>query len=462
MSDLPFSPNEVLNLLGFSTSERASIYIDCPNCGKKKKLNIVLYGEKAHMCRCNACNWKGNSISLYKEITRSTEPYKEILERLGSEAKPSLDYRKEKTTTSPIASIVARSSAFISFLKELRLDAEDEQNLIARGLPKESIQRKAYRSIYLPTYEDARRVAKSLEQKGVLLRGVQGFYTYKNQWTSVRVKHKGFTVPYIDRHALIQGFQIRKRDFTVIFIDTQGNLISKDFAYKHRSVIPPQAPFRSNCEFVSWSSDLSDITENKIVYPIYKSRIDGRLLKEDIKIGDEVLKDVKNTDDNRYYWFSSRDYEEGVGSPCFVHYATEFAYNMQGKRYNAVLSDTLFITEGALKADIFHYFTNFPCLAISGVNCQEELIKELEAYKRIVKRVVVAFDMDYLTNPRVLDAEAELKRKIQTLGYEYYRLTWDEKYKGIDDYCASNKGRFDIKYNLTSADKSVLYCKNRE
>ncbi|MBR5355412.1 MAG: DUF3854 domain-containing protein [Lachnospiraceae bacterium] len=459
MSDLPFSPNEVLNLLGLPQSEKSSIYLDCPNCGKKRKLNIVLFGSKAHMCRCNACNWKGNSISLYGKITGTEEPYKDIVERLGGNTKPATSYREEKHLTSSIASVVARTSCFVNMFKELTLEEEDLKNLQKRGLPKEVVQRKAYRSIYLPTYEDARSLAKKLERKGVLLKGVQGFYKNKNQWSSVRVKHKGFTVPYVDRHALVQGFQIRKRDFTVLFLDYKGNLYKKEFVYKHDDVKLPEPPFRSNYDFVSWSSDLKDITENKIVYPIYKCKADGKLLKEKVKVAESVLKEMENTDDNRYYWFSSRDYEEGVGSPCFVHYATEFALNVQAKKYNAILSETLFITEGALKADIFHYFTKLPCLAISGVNCQEELMKELEAYKKVVKKVVVAFDMDYLTNPYVVNAEAELKEKIQKLGYEYFRLTWDEKYKGIDDYCQSNNGRFDIKY---TADKSVLTCVSRE
>lgn len=459
MSDLPFSPNEVLNLLGFPTSDKSSIYIDCPNCGRKRKLNIKLYGEKAHLCRCNVCNWHGNSISLYKAVTGATEPYKDILERLGNKTVPNTTYRQEKHLTSSMASVQARSQAFLNMFRELSLDKEDEEDLLRRGLPKDFIKRKAYRSIYLPTYEDARRIAKTLERKGVLLKGVQGFYKNKNQWTSVRVKHKGYTVPYLDRHAFVQGFQIRKRNLVVFFVDSNGKLLKKDFCYKNGSVTPPVNPYRSNYDFVSWSADITNVKENMVVYPIWKRKVDGELLREKIKLSEEVLKDIENTDDNRYYWFASRDYEEGVGSPCFVHYATDFAYNVQNGKYNAILSDTLYVTEGALKADIFHYFTKAPCLAISGVNCQEELNKELEAYKKTVKRVVVAFDMDYLTNPYVKDAEEQLKTKILNHGYEYYRLTWDDKYKGIDDYCLSNKGRFDIK---TTAEKSVLTCVSRE
>ncbi len=460
MGDLPFSPNEVLNLLGLPTSDKESIYLTCPNCGKKKKLNIVLYGSKAHMCRCNACNWTGNSISLYKAYTGSQNPYKDIIKALGTNNAPTvLDYRKEKHLTSSMASLKARSNAFISMFKMLPLEEEDLNDLKRRGLPEEIIKKKAYRTIYLPTYEDAKKMAKSLEKKGNVLKGIQGFYKDKYCFTSVRVKHKGFTVPYLDRHALVQGFQIRKRDFCVIFIDDAGNLIKEDFVYKHKVASPPPAPYKSGYDFVGWSASLDDITQNKVIYPIYKSKVDGEILKKKITLSESVKKTMENTDNNRYYWFSSRDREEGVGSPCFVHYATEFAYNIQGQNYNAVISETLFITEGALKGDIFHFFTKLPCLCISGVNCQEELIKELEAYKKTVKNVVVALDMDYLTNQYVQNAEEALKEKIQGLGYNYFRLTWDDKYKGIDDYCLSNKGRFNIK---KTSDLSVLTCVNKE
>lgn len=460
MADLPFSPTEVLNLLGiYPDSSREAVYIDCPNCGGRKKLNIRLNGEKAHLCRCNRCDWTGNSITYYQKVTNSTSPFKDIL--ANTKGNVTVNYREEKRLTSSMASIEARNRAFVNMIMELPLKDEDKRNLLKRGLTEEFIKKHGYRSIYFPTYEETKAIAKRLERKGCLLKGVQGFYKHKGSWEAVRIKHKCFTVPYLDRHGLIQGFQMRKRDFLIYFVDTEGSLISKEFVYKHDSLKLtdyPEPPYVSGYKFVKWSSELKDITENKVVYPIYKSITDEDVIPKKFKVSKELREEMEKVDDNRYFWFASRDYEEGVGSPCFVHYATEFSVNLQSRKLNAVIGDTLFITEGALKGDIFHFFTKLPCLCISGVNCTSELYKEMEAWKN-VKKVVIAFDMDYLTNEYVQKAEQELRQKLSDMGFEVYRLTWDSTYKGIDDYCLSNNGRFFI--NLTDQ-KSVLTCVSKE
>lgn len=106
------------------------------------------------------------------------------------------------------------------------------------------------------------------------------------------------------------------------------------------------------------------------------------------------------------------------------------------------MDKTIYLTEGAMKADIAHYLTDYklPFIAVAGVNAftklEEELLR-LKAYG--VEKVVNMYDMDYLTNPNVQKALVRTREIVQNCGLRYQRYVWNTEYKGIDDYLKYRK-----------------------
>ena len=58
--------------------------------------------------------------------------------------------------------------------------------------------------------------------------------------------------------------------------------------------------------------------------------------------------------------------------------------------------------------------------------------------KNGVKRIIDSFDSDCKYNTNVERARQTIKYYAVKAGLEYYRMEWDEKYKGIDDYLLAN------------------------
>ena len=134
----------------------------------------------------------------------------------------------------------------------------------------------------------------------------------------------------------------------------------------------------------------------------------------------------RDTDDpkKRYMTFSS-DKQGGAAGKTFTHFANA---------YNKDVTEVI-LTEGPLKGAIINFLTGTPAIAIPGVNSQKYLVPELkELKKRGLKKVIIAFDMDYFTNKNVQDALGNLRKKLSDLEIPFVQYKWDEKYKGYDDY----------------------------
>ncbi len=128
------------------------------------------------------------------------------------------------------------------------------------------------------------------------------------------------------------------------------------------------------------------------------------------------------TTKNKYMWLSSRDYESGCGAETWCHFA-------------GYPEETVYLTEGPLKADIIYRFINKPVIAVPGVNALKHLDDLFEQLKNLgVKKIRTAFDMDFKTNPHVQKGYNKLLNKIATYEFECEMIVWDENYKGYDDY----------------------------
>jgi hypothetical protein len=129
----------------------------------------------------------------------------------------------------------------------------------------------------------------------------------------------------------------------------------------------------------------------------------------------------------RYVWLSTpkKSGDVSCGSP--LHFAAYKAFSID--------KPTL-VTEGALKAETAQIFNkDFNVLASAGVACSHE---EITARVSRIPLVLIAFDTDYYENHYVARAMAKLLNLILASNEaDFYNrikiLTWNRKYKGIDD-----------------------------
>lgn len=124
----------------------------------------------------------------------------------------------------------------------------------------------------------------------------------------------------------------------------------------------------------------------------------------------------------KYYWLSSTDKKMGCGAKTWSHFV-------------GYPEDSVYLTEGPLKADIINYFLDVPVIAIPGVNALSNLEIMLDELKKMdVSTIVTCFDMDFLSNQNVKEAYARLTSLIRQKGFNCKKKKWDPEYKGLDDY----------------------------
>lgn len=149
---------------------------------------------------------------------------------------------------------------------------------------------------------------------------------------------------------------------------------------------------------------------------------------------------MDETRNNRYCFFSTseaadRDKNKGnfIGAAfrSYIHYVGFDVDNMP---------KTVYLTEGALKADIAHALSGKAFIAVSGVNNIECLSETLQLLKsKGVERIVETFDMDKLTNDYVAKAAEKVCDIVLQEKLEIKRLRWDINFKGIDDFLKAKK-----------------------
>jgi len=122
----------------------------------------------------------------------------------------------------------------------------------------------------------------------------------------------------------------------------------------------------------------------------------------------------------KYVWLSASG-KGGVNSNTPIHVARED-------------TDTAWITEGALKADLANAYLNQTVVAMAGVSSYKEDELQQTLQQMDIRQVVIAFDADKASNANVLRAEDKLAKLLIGWGYQTFTAEWDETDgKGIDD-----------------------------
>lgn len=350
-SDFPYQMVDILPLLGIPIPDKGDFYARCPLCddARSKHLNIVLQNGKGkdNVFCCAKCKTSGGVLDLYmlyNGISSDKRTY--AMEQLRKELPRSdgfVPQRKPepKIVNHQCADIKKRDACYRMLLSELILSDKHMQDLLDRGLTKEEIAAKGYRST--PAY-GSESICRKLIDKGAYLKGVPGFYrNQKGNWDVV-FSGKGLLIPVKDEDGMIQGLQLR--------LDKQDGV------------------------------------------------------------------DV----DRKYRWVSSTGKSDGTQSTVWCHFTGN-------------VGPEIYLTEGPLKADIASLRLGKGFVAVPGVNSLSLLPNMLKTLsERGVKKVYIAYDMDFIYNIHVQNGLEEIKKIIAKAGLVSEQLMWDPHYKGIDDY----------------------------
>ncbi len=200
--------SDVTDLLGLHGEDRNSFYVRCPCCDteKGKHLNINL---KKEVFRCARCGEAGGIFDLYALFTGTPreQARRAIIERIGvyqpqiRRSEPEI-----RPIEKPLAPVAARHKTYMGFLSVLSLSDEHRENLRNRGLSDSAIARLGYKSMPMGS---GTALARRLEERGLQLSGVPGFFrTHAGEWSFVH-QQEGILVPVRDIGGQIQGLQVR-------------------------------------------------------------------------------------------------------------------------------------------------------------------------------------------------------------------------------------------------------------
>jgi len=128
----------------------------------------------------------------------------------------------------------------------------------------------------------------------------------------------------------------------------------------------------------------------------------------------------------KYRWFSSNHCAGGSRAYSWVHVS----------RAPAVPPRTVYITEGALKADVAASLSGKLFTAVPGVKALDLLPGTLRGLG--VSRAVEALDMDKRINANVAAAADRIRDIVTGAALDFFPFEWDSRYKGIDDYLNRN------------------------
>lgn len=131
---------------------------------------------------------------------------------------------------------------------------------------------------------------------------------------------------------------------------------------------------------------------------------------------------------SKFNTLTSVDQYYGTTAQCCPHYAG----NTDG-------TDTLYLTEGVMKSDIAQFLSNKlgqprQFVGLTGASNFNQFRRLLEEAKAAgIRRIMLAYDMDALTNETVQNARDRILKEGYDAGFEMTLLSWDAQYKGIDD-----------------------------
>lgn len=285
----------------------------------------------------------------------------------------------EKSSEEIEANLENATNVYVALLGLLEIEPVHAEQLNRRGINLSEALLLGYRSF--PTDRNQRiKICKQLRQAGCELKGVPGFFRLPPREFS-----KGQWCMGGDRW----GFRDIKTEESGVFKVTGLLIPTRDLEGRIRRL---------------------------------KVRNDAP--------GDEVPEAVKERFPERYMAFSSTAREDGAGSGAWVHVARPIY-----PRQNSSETETLWITEGEIKADIAALFLGETVLGMPGVG-QSPGLAINTALAGGFREICVAMDSEDKPHVKLAIASLIKLAKENSLGISV--ACWDEnKGKGLDDLLAA-------------------------
>jgi len=155
-------------------------------------------------------------------------------------------------------------------------------------------------------------------------------------------------------------------------------------------------------------------------------------------VGLQIRKD--GNDKPKYLWLSSKDKEKGVSSGTPLHFVNPHLIHKE---------KTVFLTEGALKADVIGDRAGVGVVAIAGIYATDtqSLLDTIFDEFRNLEKVVLAFDMDWQENQDVKDSLLKILFGLNERNVSIFVATWDRALgKGLDDVLVNQDSLDDIEF----------------
>ena len=183
-----------------------------------------------------------------------------------------------------------------------------------------------------------------------------------------------------------------------------------------------------------------------IIIPVIE--IDGLIHALQIRL-DTPIKDPNDPPEKcgaKYLPLSSSGKNMGTGTTSPVHFVGDPG------------ASAVYVTEGALKADICHALTGKTFVATIGANNVAALDGLFAKLKRNgVHRIIEADDMDKFSNQMVNRGAAKIRQMAENNGLVCQRLVWNPNYKGMDDWLLARRKKINEKEEQTFMKFKEMY-----
>lgn len=311
------------------------------------------------------------------------------------------------------------------FIEATTLTDSHYNHLVKRSMTDDEISIREFRSFPDKPWYTVKAVKEITGKED--FDGVPGFYKSKFGWNIAG--RQGIMIPYRNEYNQIIGYQTR--------VDNPLN----DVTVKPGSINGLQAVVKEQPNLVQI------LIEGEIIEEISLELGKTHMVYRD-GVGSVTL--VKG---QRYFWTSSANKLNGTGAgdPLPIHVAVPTDKLKTWEPGNLLKSSSVWITEGALKADIAvqhipkiydveeldEIGTTF--LATAGVNTWRYLMPILKNMG--VKHVNIAFDMDAMEKPKVAYQLQQLAKELKKNNYTANLAMWNPEndQKGIDDILARKR-----------------------
>lgn len=170
-----------------------------------------------------------------------------------------------------------------------------------------------------------------------------------------------------------------------------------------------------------------------VPYKDFYNRIVGFQLR---KNNEELDRDEETGEcEYKYSWISSGGLKNGCKASAKIHYAVDFKWFPDEQCFKPdIKSNSIMLTEGAMKGDLAHAISGIPFICVPGVSSAQDALREnIPLLKSIgINTIAIAYDMDRVMNINVAKSLEAMKSLIESHGMKCLQTSWSNKMTHFD------------------------------